>query len=120
MFLLSSLGHAFATAANDVVKVARFVESKVLPELQKASANAATIQAITGLVSPQAANIERIGFGLLGLVIKAVQDADAAGNAGGINLALDAAFIADIKAIIPAVKAQAAMASAAATATPAK
>jgi len=121
MFLLNSLGHAFATSANDLVKVAKFVEAKVLPELQKANAAASTVESITGLVSPQAANVERIGFGLLGLVIKAIQDAEAAGNSGGVNVALDATFVDDVKAIIPAVTAQAAIAAAAvAPASPAK
>ncbi len=121
MFLLSTLEHAFATAATDVVKIAKFVESKVLPELQKASSNAATIESVTALVSPHAANIERIGFGILGLAIKAIQDAEAAAGAGGVNLALDAALVADIRSIIPAVQAQSALATAAVTAaTPAK
>ena len=56
--LLSSIEHSFASAASDVVKVAKFVETKVLPVLKQAQAEAPTIEAVTALVSPQAANIE--------------------------------------------------------------
>ncbi len=112
MFLLTSIEHAFATAASDVVKMAKYVEAKVLPALQKVEADAPTIEAITSLISPQAANIERVGFAILGSAIKAIQDAEAAGNAGGVNIALDATVVADIKSIIPTIKAQAVLAAA--------
>ena len=73
--LLSSIEHAFASAASDVVKVAKFVEQSVLPVLKKVQADESTVEAITSLVSPQAANIERVGFAVLGVVIKAPDDA---------------------------------------------
>jgi hypothetical protein len=38
--LLNSIEHAFASAASDVVKVAKFVEQSVLPALKKAQADA--------------------------------------------------------------------------------
>jgi hypothetical protein len=41
-------------------------------------------------VSPQAANIERAGFAVLGVVIKAIEDAGAAAAANGLNVTLDA------------------------------
>src|SRR5215471_13055906 len=66
--LLNSTEHALAAAASDVVKVAKFVEQSVLPVLKKAQADPPTIEAVTALVSPQAANIERVGFAVLGLV----------------------------------------------------
>jgi hypothetical protein len=113
MFLLSSLEHAFATAANDLVKLAKFVEAKVLPELQKASASAATIESVTALVSPQAANIERTAFAVLGVVIKAIQDAGAASLQGGLNIKLDETFLSDLKAIVPTVTGQATVSAAA-------
>jgi hypothetical protein len=50
--LLSSIEHAFASAASDVVKVAKFVGQSVLPALKKAQAEAPTIAAVTALVSP--------------------------------------------------------------------
>jgi hypothetical protein len=58
---------------------------------------------LTSLVSPQAANIERAGFAVLGVVINAL---DAAGAAAGANeVTLDAQPVADIRAIASAVKA---------------
>jgi|SRR6516225_1720581 hypothetical protein len=64
--LITSVEHALATAASDTVKVAKFVETSVLPVLKKAQAGQSTIEAVTALVSPQAANIERVGSGLRG------------------------------------------------------
>jgi hypothetical protein len=48
-----------------------------------------TIEAVTALVSPQAANIERAGFEVLGVVIKALDDANAGASANGLNVTLD-------------------------------
>jgi hypothetical protein len=59
---------------------------------------------VTSLVSPQAANIERVGFAVLGVVIKVLDDAGTAAGASGLNLSLDAQLIADIKSIAVAVK----------------
>ena len=101
--LLNSIEHAFASAASDVVKVAKFVEQSVLPVLKKAQADAPTIEAVTALVSPQAANIERVGFAILGVVIKAIDDAGTAAGASGLNVTLDAQIVADIKSIAPVV-----------------
>jgi hypothetical protein len=56
--LITSVEHALATAASYMVKVAKFVETSVLPVLKSAQANESTIEAVTSLVSPQAANIE--------------------------------------------------------------
>jgi hypothetical protein len=41
--LISSVEHALAVAASDTVKVAKFVETQVLPVLKKAQAEASTI-----------------------------------------------------------------------------
>jgi hypothetical protein len=102
--LLSSIEHVFASAASDVVKAAKFVEVSILPVLKKAQADESTIESITSLVSPQAANIERAGFAVLGVILKAIDDAGAAAGANGLNVTLDAQLIADIKSIAPAVK----------------
>jgi hypothetical protein len=102
--LINSVEHALAVAASDVVKTAKFVEVSVLPVLKKAEADQSTIEAITGLVSPQAANIERVGFAVLGVVISALDAAGAAAGANGLNVALDAQLVADIKAVAAAVK----------------
>ena len=76
--------------------------------LTKAATQASTIEAVTGLVSPAAVNIERVAFAVLGVLIKAIGDGGQAIVAGGLNVQLDAALVADIKSIIPAVKTQAA------------
>jgi hypothetical protein len=104
MFLITTVEHKLATAASDIVKAARFIEQHVVPALQKVQADAPTIEAITGLVSPQAVNIERIGFAVLGSVLKAIQDAGEAAGASGLSISLDAALVADIKAIAPAIQ----------------
>lgn len=102
--LFTNVEHVLAVAASDVVKAYHFVEDKVLPVLTKVEADQSTIEAVTGLVSPQAANIERVAFAVLGYAIQALEGADAAVEAKGLNVSLDAAFVADLKAIAPAVK----------------
>ena len=72
--------------------------------LKSAKANQSTIESITSLVDPNAANIERAGFAVLGVVINALDAAGAAGAANGLNVSLDAQLVADIKAIAAAVK----------------
>ena len=101
---ITSIEHSLAVAASETVKVAKFVETSVLPVLKKAQADAPTIEAVTSLVSPQAANIERAGFAVLGVVIKAIDDAGAASGANGLNVTLDAQLVADIKSIASVVK----------------
>jgi hypothetical protein len=102
--LISSFEHAPATAASVTLKVAKFVERSVLPVLKKAQADQSTIEAVTSLVSPQAANIERVGFAVLGVVINALDDANAAASTSGLNVTLDAQLVSDIKSIATAVK----------------
>ena len=108
MSLITTLEHAYASAASEVVTLAKYVRGTVLQALIKAEGSAQTVEAITALVSPAAANIERTGFALLGIAIKAIEDAGSAADAGGVNISLDAALIADLKSILPAVEAQAA------------
>ena len=108
MNLITTVEHALASAAQEVVKTARFVANTVLPLLRNAKTAETTIETVTGLVSPAAVNIERAAFALLGLAIKALGDGSQAVLAGGVNLQLDAALVADIKSIMAAVHAQAA------------
>lgn len=112
MSLVSTFQHAYAIAISDIVKTSKFVETKVVPFLQQAQTQAATIEAVTSLVSPQAANIERVAFAVLGVVTKAVEDSIVAGKASGVNIELDEAVLADIKAILPTIKAQSAVTTA--------
>ena len=102
MSLILTLGHAYAVAIGDIKKVASFVETKALPVLQAAKADAPTVEAITALVCPQLANVERVGEAVLGVVIQAIEDAGAAAGAGGMSVSLDAALVADTKPVPPA------------------
>lgn len=104
MSFISTLEHAFAVAAQKIVADAKMITEKVLPVLKRLDSAEQTVEAITGLVDPNAVNIERAAFALLGCIIKTIEDASEAATAGGLNITLDAALIADIKAIIPAVK----------------
>jgi len=108
MSLITSAEHAFAVAAQDAVKAAKVVEQTVLPVLKEAAASETTLEAITGLIDPMAVNIERTAFAALGVIIQSITAAGAAVAGGRVNVSLDAALVADIKAIIPAVKAKAA------------
>ena len=92
--LISSVEHSFAIEASDRVKAAKLV-------LKKAQADQSTIEAVTSLVSPQAANIERAGFAVPGVIINAIDAAGAAAGANGLNVTLDTQLVADIKAIGP-------------------
>jgi hypothetical protein len=100
-FGFSSIGHLFATVAHDIVKGLKTIEH-VLANVQ---ASAPQIEAITAIVDPKAADIERAAFAVLGTVAHAVDSADAATSANGLNVALDAEFVAAVKAILPAIKA---------------
>ena len=101
--LITNIEHALATAASGTLKAAKFGETSVLPVLKKAQADQSTIEAVTSLVSPQAANIERVGFAVLGVVINALDAAGAAAGANGLNVTLNARPVADIKSIAPLV-----------------
>jgi hypothetical protein len=107
MSLITNSAHAFATAIADLKKTGRFLQSEVLPALKTLKADAPMIEAITGLVSPQLVNVERVGEAVLGVVIQAIQDGGAASGANGLSITLDAVLVADIRSIVPAVKAAA-------------
>ena len=72
------------------------------------------MEALTSLVDPNAVNIERAAFAVLGKICAAIADAGNAVAANGLSLQLDAQEIADLKAI--AVYLQTATKSALATA----
>jgi len=99
-FSFKSIGHFFAAMANDIVKGARAVGNA----MAKASAAEPEIEAITGLLFPQAVELERGAFSLLGLAAHAVSATGAAAGANGLNITLDAQLVADIKALIPAIE----------------
>jgi hypothetical protein len=94
-FGFSSLEHAFASAARDVVKTAN-VLSVVSNKVGEASPE---IEAVTGTVYPPAVLIERAAFGLLGTAAKAANDLSETEQSKGLNLNLDAASVQDLKTI---------------------
>lgn len=99
-FGFKNIGHFFATVAGDIVKGARAVAS-VMVKVGKAEPE---VEAISSLLFPQAVALERGAFALLGLAAQAVHEAGDAAAANGINLALDAQLVADIKALIQAIE----------------
>jgi hypothetical protein len=67
-FSFKNIGHFFATMAGDIVKGARAV-SGVMIKAQKAEPE---IEALTTLLFPQAVELERGAFALLGMAAQAL------------------------------------------------
>lgn len=99
-FSFKNIGHFFATVAGDIVKGTKAV-ANVMLKVEKAEPQ---IEAVSSLFFPQAVELERGAFALLGMAAQAVTEAGDATAANGINLALDAQLVADIKALIPAIE----------------
>jgi hypothetical protein len=99
-FGFKNVGHFFATVANDIVKGARAV-GKVMLQAQKAEPE---IAALTHLLFPQAFELERGAFALLGLASHAVSEAGDATAANGLNITLDQQLVADIKTLVEAIE----------------
>jgi len=99
-FSFKNIGHFFATVAGDIVKGARAV-SNVMLKVQKAEPE---IETLSSLFFPQAVELERGAFALLGMAAQAVNEAGDAASANGINIVLDGQLVADIKALIGAIE----------------
>ncbi len=99
-FGFRNIGHFFATVAGDIVKGARVVAG-VMQKAQKAEPE---IEAISSLFFPQAVELERGAFALLGMAAQAVKETGDAAAANGINIVLDQQLIADIKLLIEAIE----------------
>ncbi|MGC2195649.1 MAG: hypothetical protein WA628_13305 [Terriglobales bacterium] len=99
-FGFKNVGHFFATVAGDIVKGARAVATVML----KAQRAEPEIEALSRLFFPQAVELERGAFALLGMAAQAVTEAGDAAAANGINILLDQQLIADIKALIQAIE----------------
>lgn len=95
-FTWQSAGHAFASLFKDVVTVSKKVVN-VIGTIEK---DAPEIEKLTGLVSPQAATIEQIAFGALGLLVAAVDGTETAASANGVNVQFDADVVAEVKKLI--------------------
>ena len=95
-FTWQSAGHAFASLFKDVVTVSK----KVASALGGVQGEAAVIESLTSLVSPQAAAVEQIAFGALGELIAAVRATETAASANGVNISFDASVVAEVKKLI--------------------
>ncbi len=103
-FSISSLEHAFASVAQAIVHEAQTIAHVVIPALVKVQAAQPTIDAVLNTINPQAATIERASFFVLGRVLAAVTDGQAAAAAGGLNLQLNAQELADLRALAASLK----------------
>lgn len=101
-FSFSSLGHAFAYCAQKIVQGAKVIESV----LAKVAATEPVVEQITSMIDPSAVILERAAYALLGMALHAVHDAGEAASAQGLNISLDVQTVQDLKALLPAVKAQ--------------
>jgi hypothetical protein len=108
-FSFKNIGHFFATVAADIAKGAR-AAARVMT---KAKTIEPEVEALTGLLFPQAVELERGAFALLGMAAQAVSAAGDAAAANGLNITLDQKLVADIKALIPAIEQYAKMVGAA-------
>lgn len=100
MITISSVGHAFAFALEKIHAGLQAVE-KVMPAVQK---DATIVEGITALIpgagAQTAVAIERVAFGVLGDVAAAVNTADQATLAKGVNVTLDAEVATAVKTLI--------------------
>jgi hypothetical protein len=118
MSLITSAEHAYAVAIGDIKKGGTVLTGTVLPILQRLHADAPSIEAVSAAVSPNLVNIERAGDAALGKIIQLITDGDTAA-VNGLTAALGVQIVNDVKAIAPAVKAQAQATGLLAAVTPA-
>jgi hypothetical protein len=91
--IASKVKAGLEAAEGDAVKVASFLEN-----------NSTLIASLSSLAGPGAAAATSTGLGLLNLAITAVKGAGSAGTANGLSVSLDAAAIAEVKAVIAAIE----------------
>ncbi len=103
-FSIQTIEHAIASAAQSIVHQAKTISLVVIPALKKAQASETIIEAVTGVIAPNAVLIERSAFAILGRVLATISDGQAAVAAGGINIALDQTEMADLKSLAVSLK----------------
>ena len=107
MFNITTIEHAIATLAHDVVKGAKAVDVFMQKAVLKSAVAAPVIESLTAMVDPAAVPFERAAFAALGLVAKAAGDADAAAAAKGLTITLDQQAWSDFKAVYDALSSKA-------------
>ncbi len=105
-FSIQSVEHGIAAVASDIVKGA----AKIASAIGKVQGAETAVEALTSVIDPSAVAFERAAFASLGVILKAVNDAGAAANAGTVNVTLDSAFVADLRGLWPAIQQAAAAA----------
>lgn len=106
MSFITSTEHAFAVAIGDMKQAAKILTGTVLPILQRLHADSAAVEQVSAAISPNLVNIERVGDAVLGKVIQLITDGDTAA-VNGLTASLGIQIVSDLKAIAPAIKAQA-------------
>ncbi len=96
-----NIGHFIAASAK---KYVNFVHNDLDPALAKIQASKETIEAVTRIVSPQAALIEDAAFFALGAIGQALDAVAGAVDAKGLSVELDQAAIDKLKSAISIVK----------------
>ena len=104
MFAFRSLGHFFAAAAHDAKACVSFVSSHQAQIDRGLETAAVAVSALDPALAPLAATIERAGEAVLGEVLAVVSKLEAAGEAKGVDVALDASVVAELKALLAAIE----------------
>jgi hypothetical protein len=100
--IIQTAEHAYASAARDSVKAWRFVHDKVIPLLKHAQADEGLIESVTKMVDPEAENIERTAFAILGMFLTVCDKLPEAN--GGANVLVDAQIISQLKSFADVLK----------------
>lgn len=100
--VFQSVSHGLAWFAKHVVSVAKTSEA----DIAKLAPLMPDIEAVTKMISPQAAGLEDAAFQLLGKYGAAAAAADAAVSAGGINVQLEQELHDKVVAFYQSVKDQ--------------
>jgi hypothetical protein len=99
-FSFTNIGQFFATVAADIAKGARAAASV----MSKVETTEPEVEALTSALFPQAVEVERIAFALLGMAAQAVNESGDAAADKGLNITLDQQLVTDIKALIQAIE----------------
>jgi hypothetical protein len=99
VFSYANVAHFAASAFSDLHKVFKFVEAKAPAVAASEPVVEGITAAVLGAASP-VVTIERAAFSALGSIVSAVQAADDAAAAKGINISLDAEAVAAYKALV--------------------
>ena len=98
--------HAIAAGWQDAIKIGHFVETSVVPVLQKAEVDAPQLAQIAALAGPKASALEALLFGGGGIVAKSLTaissvDATATDAAAGKSVTVDITdLVAAFKALV--------------------